>query len=189
VGVPCPGVQVRISPEGEVLIKSPGPVVGYYKQPELTPEPSPTTASSAPATWASSAPTACCKLTGRAKELFKTAKGKYVAPAPIENRSTPTRWSRCRWSPAWASRRPTPWWCWPKRWVQVFLRLIAARLPSGPRHAAVLRTCHDSALAPAPARTPGTMNHPASGRGGVTVACGPGDRVQALDTRTPSRPP
>jgi long-subunit acyl-CoA synthetase (AMP-forming) len=26
------------------------------------------------------------KLTGRAKELFKTAKGKYVAPAPIENR-------------------------------------------------------------------------------------------------------
>ena len=26
------------------------------------------------------------KITGRAKELFKTAKGKYVAPAPIENR-------------------------------------------------------------------------------------------------------
>ena len=48
--------------------------------------PSPRTASSAPATRASAAPTACCKLTGRVKELFKTAKGEYVAPAPIENR-------------------------------------------------------------------------------------------------------
>jgi long-subunit acyl-CoA synthetase (AMP-forming) len=59
VGVPMPGVQVRISPEGEILIKSPGRMVGYYKQPELTPRASPKTASSAPATWASSAPTAC----------------------------------------------------------------------------------------------------------------------------------
>ena len=36
VGVPLPGVQVRISPEGEVLINSPGQCSGYYKQPELS---------------------------------------------------------------------------------------------------------------------------------------------------------
>ena len=32
VGVPLPGVEVRISEEGEILIKSPGQLVGYYKQ-------------------------------------------------------------------------------------------------------------------------------------------------------------
>ena len=55
---PCPGVQVRIADDGEVLIKSPGQMVGYYKRPDLNAEASPKTASSAPATWASCAPTA-----------------------------------------------------------------------------------------------------------------------------------
>lgn len=85
VGEPLPGVEAKISPQGEVLVKSPGSMVGYHKDPALT---------------------AACftedgflktgdrgeidelnrlKLTGRVKELFKTSKGKYVAPAPIEN--------------------------------------------------------------------------------------------------------
>ena len=38
VGVPLPGVQVRISEEGEILIKSPGQLVGYYKRPDLDKE-------------------------------------------------------------------------------------------------------------------------------------------------------
>ena len=36
VGEPFPGVAVRISPEGEVLIRSPGCMVGYHREPALT---------------------------------------------------------------------------------------------------------------------------------------------------------
>ena len=38
VGPPCPGVEVRITDEGEVLYKSPGTFVGYYKNAEATEE-------------------------------------------------------------------------------------------------------------------------------------------------------
>ena len=38
VGVPFPGVQRRIAADGEVLIKSPGTLVGYYKRPDLDAE-------------------------------------------------------------------------------------------------------------------------------------------------------
>ena len=36
VGTPLPGVEIRISPEGEVLYRSPGVFQGYYKNPEAT---------------------------------------------------------------------------------------------------------------------------------------------------------
>jgi long-chain acyl-CoA synthetase len=48
--------------------------------------PSPTTASSAPATSSKWIPTGKSKIVGRLKEQFKTSKGKYVVPAPIESR-------------------------------------------------------------------------------------------------------
>jgi long-chain acyl-CoA synthetase len=86
VGVPLPGVQVRISDEGEVLIKSPGQCSGYYKQPELTAESFTEDGFFRTGDLGERRPDGLLKLTGRAKELFKTAKGKYVAPAPIENR-------------------------------------------------------------------------------------------------------
>jgi long-chain acyl-CoA synthetase len=38
VGVPLAGVKVRISDEGEILIKSPGAMTGYFKRPDLTAE-------------------------------------------------------------------------------------------------------------------------------------------------------
>jgi len=38
VGIPCPGVEIKISEGGEVLIKSPGVFPGYYKNPEATSE-------------------------------------------------------------------------------------------------------------------------------------------------------
>jgi long-subunit acyl-CoA synthetase (AMP-forming) len=85
VGVPLPGVEVKLSDEGEVLIKSPGQCIGYYKQPELTAASFTADGFFRTGDLGERRPDGLLKLTGRAKELFKTAKGKYVAPAPIEN--------------------------------------------------------------------------------------------------------
>ncbi len=86
VGVARPGVQVRISPEGEILIKSPGQMMGYYKRPELNAESFTEDGFFRTGDLGELRSDGQLKLTGRVKELFKTAKGKYVAPAPIENR-------------------------------------------------------------------------------------------------------
>jgi len=86
VGLPYAGVEVRISDEGEVLIKSPGTMVGYYKEPTLTAEAFTEDGFFRTGDKGERRADGLLKLTGRVKELFKTAKGKYVAPAPIENR-------------------------------------------------------------------------------------------------------
>jgi long-subunit acyl-CoA synthetase (AMP-forming) len=86
VGAPLPGVEVRLSPEGEILIKSPGQFSGYYKQPELTAAAFTEDGFFRTGDLGERRPDGLLKITGRAKELFKTAKGKYVAPVPIENR-------------------------------------------------------------------------------------------------------
>lgn len=85
VGVPQDGVQVRIEAGGEVLIKSPGQCSGYYKDPELTQQSFTEDGFFRTGDLGERRPNGMLKITGRAKELFKTAKGKYVAPAPIEN--------------------------------------------------------------------------------------------------------
>lgn len=86
VGVARPGVQVRISPEGEILIKSPGQLVGYYKRPDLDAQSFTEDGFFLTGDLGELRPDGQLKLTGRVKELFKTGKGKYVAPAPIEIR-------------------------------------------------------------------------------------------------------
>jgi long-subunit acyl-CoA synthetase (AMP-forming) len=86
VGAKMKGVEARLSPEGEILIKSPGQLVGYYKRPDLDAEVFTEDGFFRTGDLGEIAPNGVLKLTGRAKELFKTAKGKYVAPAPIENR-------------------------------------------------------------------------------------------------------
>ncbi|WP_394757149.1 AMP-binding protein [Rhodoferax sp.] len=85
VGVPLPGVQVRISPQGEVLIKSPGQLSGYFKRPDLDAESFTDDGFFRTGDLGERRADGLLKITGRLKELFKTAKGKYVAPAPIEN--------------------------------------------------------------------------------------------------------
>jgi len=86
VGVAMPGVQVRMSPQGEILIKSPGQCTGYYKQPEETAAAFTDDGYFRTGDLGELRADGMLKITGRAKELFKTSKGKYVAPAPIENR-------------------------------------------------------------------------------------------------------
>ena len=85
VGIALPGVQLRFSDEGEILIKSPGQMVGYYKRPELTAEVFTEDGFFRTGDKGVLTDQGLLKLTGRVKEIFKTSKGKYVAPAPIEN--------------------------------------------------------------------------------------------------------
>ncbi len=86
VGIPYDGVEVRIGPGSEILIKSPGQMKGYYKRPDLDAESFTADGFFKTGDMGERRPDGLLKLTGRVKELFKTAKGKYVAPAPIENR-------------------------------------------------------------------------------------------------------
>jgi long-chain acyl-CoA synthetase len=87
VGPAYPGVEDRIDPKtGEIQMRSPALMLGYYKEPEQTREAF--TADGWLRTGDKGAIDAEGKLriTGRVKDLFKTSKGKYVAPAPIEDK-------------------------------------------------------------------------------------------------------
>ena len=85
VGVPYPGVEVRLSDEGEILIKSAGNMQGYYKEEAMTAECYTEDGFFKTGDRGERKPNGLLKITGRVKEIFKTSKGKYVAPAPIEN--------------------------------------------------------------------------------------------------------
>ena len=85
VGQSYKGVEVRLGKDNEVLVKSSASMIGYYKEPELTKQ---------------SFEDGFLKtgdegfideqgyltITGRIKDQFKTSKGKYIAPATIENK-------------------------------------------------------------------------------------------------------
>ena len=86
VGECYPGVECRISKEGEIQIKSPANMLGYYKMPEATQEAFTEDGYLMTGDRGELDPDGRLRITGRIKELFKTSKGKYVAPAPIENR-------------------------------------------------------------------------------------------------------
>ena len=86
VGIPYDGVQARIGDDSEILIKSPGQLTGYYKRPDLDAQSFTSDGFFRTGDMGERRADGLLKVTGRIKELFKTAKGKYVAPAPIENR-------------------------------------------------------------------------------------------------------
>ena len=88
-GAALPGVQCAIGDSGEILIKSPTQMMGYYKQPDLTADSMTADGFFRPATAVSSTKRAVLKITGRVKELFKTSKGKYVAPRRSKPLSRP----------------------------------------------------------------------------------------------------
>jgi len=85
VGVAWKNVETRISEDGEIQIRSPGDMVGYYKQPDLTAECYTPDGFFKTGDRGEYLPNGLLRITGRSKELFKTSKGKYVAPVPIEN--------------------------------------------------------------------------------------------------------
>ena len=86
VGESMPGVETKISPEGEILVKSPATMVGYYKDEEKTRETFTDDGFLKTGDKGEIDELGRLKITGRMKEIFKTSKGKYIAPAPIENR-------------------------------------------------------------------------------------------------------
>jgi len=86
IGRNSPGVEVRISDEGEVQVRSGATMVGYFKDPERTAETLTEDGFLRTGDKGEQDAQGNLRLTGRIKEIFKTAKGKYVAPAPIENR-------------------------------------------------------------------------------------------------------
>ncbi|AXQ31124.1 AMP-binding acetyl-CoA synthetase [Solimonas sp. K1W22B-7] len=88
VGQTMLGVECKLSDEGEILVRSRSNTLGYYKEPEksqdlLTPDGYIRTGDKG-----TMDELGRLKITGRVKELFKTSKGKYVAPGPIENKLT-----------------------------------------------------------------------------------------------------
>ena len=85
VGTLVPGAKSRISDEGEILLKSPGNMKGYYKDPDLTKESYTEDGFFKTGDRGEYDDKGRLKITGRVKELFKSQKGKYIAPAPIEN--------------------------------------------------------------------------------------------------------
>lgn len=86
VGQPMPGVQCRIADNGEILVKSPCNMMGYYRDEEKTREALDAEGWLHTGDRGEIDELGRLRITGRVKELFKTSKGKYVAPAPIENR-------------------------------------------------------------------------------------------------------
>ena len=86
VGEPLPGVEHRISEIGEIEVKSPANMMGYYKNEEKTKESFTEDGFLLTGDKGEIDSQNRLKITGRIKEIFKTSKGKYVAPAPIENK-------------------------------------------------------------------------------------------------------
>ena len=85
VGTPLDGVQCRIDRNGEVLVKSPGQMMGYYKMPEETAANLTEDGFFRTGDRGELDEKGRLRITGRTKDLFKTSKGKYIAPVPIEN--------------------------------------------------------------------------------------------------------
>ena len=84
VGPLLEGVQVKIAEDGEVLVKGPNVMMGYYKDPDKTNE-------VIKDGWFHTGDIGelsgeYLRITDRKKEMFKTSGGKYIAPQVIENK-------------------------------------------------------------------------------------------------------
>jgi len=86
VGPALPGMEVKISDDGEILTKGDSVMLGYYKEPKLTSETIDKDG------WLHTGDVGVLvddkyvKITDRKKEMFKLSSGKYIAPQIIENK-------------------------------------------------------------------------------------------------------
>ena len=91
VGALIDGVQVKIAEDGEILVKGPNVMMGYYKNPEATAEVIDNEG------WFHTGDIGIfqegkfLKITDRKKEIFKTSGGKYIAPQGMENKFKESR--------------------------------------------------------------------------------------------------
>ena len=85
IGLPFPGIEMRLDAEGEILVRGANVMRGYYRQPEAT------AAAFAEDGWFRTGDVGRADergyffITDRKKELFKLSNGKYVAPQQIES--------------------------------------------------------------------------------------------------------
>jgi long-chain acyl-CoA synthetase len=86
VGPAFEGVEVRLGAEDEVEIRSDMNMIGYYRNEELTLASFTSDGFFRTGDIGEIAPDGQLKIIGRIKEQFKTSKGKYVSPVPIEKR-------------------------------------------------------------------------------------------------------
>ncbi len=86
VGRPYPGVECRIDTTGEILVKSPAMMLGYFKNDKLTAETITSDGFLRTGDKGVQDTQGRLTITGRVKDIFKTLKGKYIAPLPIERR-------------------------------------------------------------------------------------------------------
>ena len=86
VGKPLGNVSVKIAEDGEILVKGPNIMVGYFKEPKMTSDAIDTEGWFHTGDVGKLLPEGHLKITGRKKEIFKTSLGKYISPQLLENK-------------------------------------------------------------------------------------------------------
>jgi len=84
VGQPMEGLQVKMASDGELRVKSPCLMKGYYKEPEMTADMFDEEGYLKTGDTGVIDSEGYLTIIGRVKDQFKTDKGKYISPAPIE---------------------------------------------------------------------------------------------------------